>query len=174
MAELILTEEEKKAHLFTQWDEGSIGRLVKKLAIDIHEFDHEDEKSVLTLQSAALLIISHSIRLSSKVTELKMEGVTLDNGKTTIGDWTVTVEKEQTPSINIPKACPKEILAIADGILAENEDIQYMLENPEGNTGDASDISDEQAEHIEDTKVDVIYPKAIELAKALKAATEGA
>lgn len=88
MAELILTEEERVSKTFLEWDEVSLGRAVKCVA-DICDDDHGQHS--LKATGAAVFLIQEAIR--SGATELTVNLTGATDGKTDLGNWKITIEK---------------------------------------------------------------------------------
>lgn len=87
MAELILTEEEKKAKTYLEWDDEALGRMVKKAAKLISDYRGEDS---ITMVSAATLLVSSAHKVNSSDSTWTLEGVTVPED---IGDWEITVRR---------------------------------------------------------------------------------
>jgi hypothetical protein len=92
MAELILTEEEKAAPSYLDWDDAALGKAVKALAIKLH--DSEGKESMYG-QVAAFMLIGAAHRINADTTTIDLENVTVsDEG---IGDWRVEVRRTKAP-----------------------------------------------------------------------------
>jgi len=81
MAELILTEKEKHANDYLEWDDAALGRVVKKLALNIQEIRGDN---ALLYTSCAALLASEAAKKAGELS-IDIEGRT--NG------WTVAVFK---------------------------------------------------------------------------------
>lgn len=99
MAELVLTEEEKAAATYLEWDNAALGQMAKKMAKIIHD-NYGDESAIAT--GAALLLINRArhANLGMIVADLKNSTFTHDNGVVEqTGDWEVVVrDVNQLPS----------------------------------------------------------------------------
>lgn len=93
MAKIELTPEEEAACSYLDWDDASIGKLVKQTAAEIALFDEGEGRSSIIFHSAALMMIRHAIESNATDMDVKMDGVTLDGGESRIGDWVVRIEK---------------------------------------------------------------------------------
>lgn len=89
MAELKLTDEETKANSFSEWDDESIGKLVKYLATEINNDDYNDQ--LLAATSAALFLVSHAMKVNATSSTVDVGNVTHDGQN--IGNWRIQVEK---------------------------------------------------------------------------------
>ncbi|MBN8283429.1 hypothetical protein [Zoogloea sp.] len=93
MAELILTEEEKAAALWSDLSDEALGKLVKKkIAFLTAAADQLDRTTTF---AAALLLCCSAAENNSKSMMFDIEGVT--QGHREFGDWTVKVEKRTHP-----------------------------------------------------------------------------
>lgn len=89
MAELILTETEKKTKSWLDLDDESLGKLVKAMLFKIKD-TCEQEKKIFTLSAAiALCVIAHETNADNM--KLTIENIT-SKGKG-IGDWKVTIKR---------------------------------------------------------------------------------
>ena len=88
MAELKLTEEEKSSTSVLNWDEESIGKLVKKKAIENEDYIG---KTTATRKAALLLLMSEIIGDDVQRAVMEIDNVTMDGED--IGDWKVTFER---------------------------------------------------------------------------------
>jgi hypothetical protein len=91
MAELILTDEEKAAASYLEWDDASLGRMVKALALRVRSNHDKLGKEVTISGSAALLLIHSAEEMHSETMELRLNVTTY--GDRPIGDWRVLVTK---------------------------------------------------------------------------------
>jgi hypothetical protein len=90
MAELILTDEEKAAALWSDLDDAALGKLVKKQIATITKAAEQMDRA--TLFSAALLICCGAAEANAGRAEFILEGVTQDGRE--FGDWTVVATKK--------------------------------------------------------------------------------
>lgn len=88
MAKLILTEEEKKAASFIEWDDATIGKRVKELALKLMK--NHGYNQALFANTAVLLLVGLAHELDSEKDIYEIEDVTV-NGDL-IGSWRITVE----------------------------------------------------------------------------------
>lgn len=90
MAELILTDEEKAAAFYSDWDATAIGVLVKALAQDLQN-RKQGEREILIDQAAAFSLIARASQVNATEMTVTQNGVT--NGGEPIGDWEVIVRR---------------------------------------------------------------------------------
>ncbi len=83
MAELILTENEKKASTYLEWSDEAIGKTVKCLALKIQDM-HGDRAAMLS--AAAFLLASIAEEMNSDNLEYDLESMT-------VGKWKVAVRR---------------------------------------------------------------------------------
>lgn len=88
MAELKLTEEEKESSSVLNWDEESIGKLVKRRAI---EYEDYIGKTTTNRKAALLLLMSEIVDDDVEKAVMEVDNVTVDGES--IGDWKVTFER---------------------------------------------------------------------------------
>lgn len=84
MAELIITDAEREANSYLDWDDASIGRAVKKLAVKIADMKGEDS---ISTYAGIMLLLSKAVdsdagSMTVTVNGLACKGVPL-------GDWEV-------------------------------------------------------------------------------------
>lgn len=89
MAELILTEEEKAAALWSDLDDAALGKLLKKKIASITNAAEQMDET--TLYAAALLICCGAAEFNAAKAEFELEGVT--RAGRDFGDWTVVATK---------------------------------------------------------------------------------
>jgi len=89
MAELILTEQEKKDSSFLDWSDESLGKAVKKLALLIKD---EKGKDASYGVACATFLACQASDMNADTAEFSLEGVT-DSGEER-GDWIITVQKK--------------------------------------------------------------------------------
>ncbi len=92
MAQLILTEEEKAAPTYLDWDDASVGMAVRKLAL---LYGDEYGKESMFAQMAAQILVSFAHQVNATTTEVTLEGCTTKGVQT--GDWKVTIERTNPP-----------------------------------------------------------------------------
>jgi len=88
MAELVLTEEEKEGRSYLDWDNESLGKYVKKKAIDLEDYYGE---KVSEQEAAVVTLLSRIVESDSDMAMMEVEGVTINGDD--IGHWRITVEK---------------------------------------------------------------------------------
>lgn len=88
MAELILTDEDRAAATYLDWDDASIGRGVKKIALKIEDIKGHDS---ISWCAGAMALIARAIDTNSETSVMTVEGL-VDDGKP-LGDWEVTVRR---------------------------------------------------------------------------------
>lgn len=88
MAELILNEEEEGERSYLNWDEETLGKYVKKKAIELEDYYGED----VSERGAALIsLISRVNKMDTDIAMMEVEGLTIEGED--IGKWRVTFEK---------------------------------------------------------------------------------
>lgn len=87
MAKLILTEEEKAAGRYLDWDDASLGQMVRALCETIRG----NEKDIIGTVSASYLLIAACLEAGSEESTWKIEGVTMRGEP--VGNWEVTVRE---------------------------------------------------------------------------------
>lgn len=93
MAQLILTEEEKAAALWSDLDDASLGRLLKKQIALITTSSAQLDRSVFF--AAALLICCEAAECKASEAKFDIEGVT--QAGRDFGDWTVIATRKPKP-----------------------------------------------------------------------------
>ena len=91
MTELIMTEEERAAALWSDLDDASLGRLLKRHIIAIQTASKQLEKT--SILAAALILCCETAAQGSVRGEFELEGVT--EGDREFGDWVVTVTRKE-------------------------------------------------------------------------------
>lgn len=85
MAQLITTPEEDERP-FISWDDASLGKAVKKMALFLESID-----DTITMPAAAAFLITRAIDVGSDRSIMVLEGVT--DGEKSIGDWEISVKR---------------------------------------------------------------------------------
>jgi hypothetical protein len=98
MAELILTDEEKAAVSWLEWDDASLGKLIKYLSV--HMGSDEQRKQLLYSQSAALHLIADAVKFGAETMRVEQKGVT-KRGEP-LGDWEVIVRRIDPDRLEAP------------------------------------------------------------------------
>lgn len=88
MAELNLTEEEKEKRSYLNWDDETLGKYVKKKAIE-HEDYYGQETS--EREAAVVTLLSDAKDASGDMIMMEVQGLTI-NGEN-LGRWRITFEK---------------------------------------------------------------------------------
>ena len=88
MAQLITTPEEDEKS-FMDWDDASLGKAVKKMALFLESID-----DTITMPAAAAFLITRAIDIGSDRSTMVLEGVT--DGDKPIGDWEISVKRIQS------------------------------------------------------------------------------
>lgn len=92
MAELILTEEEKKLPSYLDWDDETLGKAVRAaMALIAHEGKDETGGTRLGLMSAAFVLIGSCVETNGSTMDITVEGATVRDK--TVGDWRVRIDK---------------------------------------------------------------------------------
>lgn len=87
MAELVLTDEEKKTATYLEWDDAALGRACKKIAL---LFNDDNGKRAMKHTGAAVFLISEAVASNATTTTIELEGAT---DPEPLGDWRVTLER---------------------------------------------------------------------------------
>lgn len=87
MAELILTPEEKAANSFLDWDDETIGKMVKSLSLKLIEHS----TAPVISHSAALLLVGVAHDANAETMTLDLDGATREERP--LGDWKVYVTR---------------------------------------------------------------------------------
>lgn len=88
MAELNMTEEERRTP-FIEWDNESLGKAVKRMALIFAE-DRQGERS-LTVTGAAVFLISEAVRNNSIEMIIELENA--QEGEKNLGNWKIKFER---------------------------------------------------------------------------------
>lgn len=88
MAELIITDKEREDASYLDWDDASIGRGVKKIALKINDLKGEDS---ISWCAGAMALIARAIDTNSDHSVMTVEGL-VNDGKE-LGDWEVSVKQ---------------------------------------------------------------------------------
>jgi hypothetical protein len=95
MAELILTQQEKDAALWSDLDDASLGKLVKKTMAIFDSLPRQEHEIVM--QSAAIMLCCLVRDNQSTKATITLEGVT-EKG-VGIGDWRLLIEQVKAPEV---------------------------------------------------------------------------
>lgn len=88
MAELILTEEEKRTKIFLKWDDATLGKAVKLMADIIHD---NYGKESLFITGAAVTLIAEAVKNNANTMEIDLTEAT--DGEINLGNWKITLAK---------------------------------------------------------------------------------
>lgn len=86
MEELIITENEKKAGTYLEWDDAALGKACKKIALILG--DNRGERC-MEVTAACAFLISRSIDAGSQETTIKLEGLHI--GDRQLGEWHISM-----------------------------------------------------------------------------------
>lgn len=86
MAELILTESEKKAASYLDWPDADLGKLVRSIAINLKSEQESIQAASLALLLAGFVSESGAAKGVFNLTEITHK-------EKALGSWTITVEK---------------------------------------------------------------------------------
>jgi hypothetical protein len=89
MAELILSDDEKAAATWLELDDATVGKLVKKTALDLKE--HAGEQGRVWWFSAAMLLVGMAEDSNAHDFSQEVRGFTRDG--VSCGDWKVSVTR---------------------------------------------------------------------------------
>jgi hypothetical protein len=92
VAELILTDEEKAAPTYLDWDDAALGKLVKKMAAMLHD-KYGQEAAFMT--TGAHLILGSAVKCNAASAVTNIDGFTISGEDA--GDWKITVERVRDP-----------------------------------------------------------------------------
>jgi hypothetical protein len=87
MAELILTEDEKRLSTYFEWDDETLGKVVKRVAQICQD---NDGKRSVAVTGAAIFMISEAINSGAESYIIELENATDDNNN--LGNWRITLE----------------------------------------------------------------------------------
>jgi hypothetical protein len=97
MAELILSEEEKEALSYLDWDDETLGRLVKYLAASLVKSAKDQAPEMgnipCNIATAVTVLVSHVNELGKDAGQIEVDGLTRNGGKVALGNWRITVER---------------------------------------------------------------------------------
>lgn len=88
MAQLIITDEERAAASYLDWDDASIGRGVKKIALKLKDVKGEHS---ISWSAGAVALIARAVDSNGQQSTMTIEGL-VDDGRP-LGDWEVTVRR---------------------------------------------------------------------------------
>ena len=91
MAELILTEKEKKAATWCELEDESIGKVIKVMMSTIKQASDEQEKFYFL--SAAMILCAAAAKTNADKAVFTVEG--LKNKDNDFGNWQVTIKRIQ-------------------------------------------------------------------------------
>lgn len=94
MAELITTDEEKAAKSYLDWDDASIGRLVRYGAAHLRAEAKKDEAegNLIRGHSALIYLIEQMLAVNAETTTMTVKDLRI--GKKVLGDFKLTLERE--------------------------------------------------------------------------------
>ena len=87
MAELILTPDEEAAGSYLDWDDASLGRLVRQVA---HHLTDQNGSTPTIVTAGAYCLIRAAVESGAGKIEFKLKNVTV---REDVGDWRVTVKR---------------------------------------------------------------------------------
>lgn len=99
MAELILTEEEKAASLWSDLSDEALGKLLKKKILFLNAAAEQLDRTVV--EAAAMLLCCYVAENNGSIMFFDLDG--LSQAKRNFGDWKITVQKLQPPSDEAPE-----------------------------------------------------------------------
>lgn len=97
MAELILTDKERAAALWSDLDDDALGKLVKKKIAFLT--DAAEQLDRVTMWAAAMLICCNAAEMNAGSAEFDMEGLT--QGGRDFGNWRVAATKIEPSNAEI-------------------------------------------------------------------------
>lgn len=93
MAELILTDQEKADDSYLDWDDASLGRLVRSLVARVRTEEHVREAVFGATDVHLLIGLARAVNADERASTLK--GVTYADER--LGDWEITVRRMRAP-----------------------------------------------------------------------------
>lgn len=90
MAKLFLTDQEKQSRSYLDWDDASLGRLCKKIALVLGEPDPK-KPDWLPTTAAAVMLIDSLLQAGSSDCTITVNGLT--SGDSCLGSFRVTLQK---------------------------------------------------------------------------------
>ena len=88
MAELVITDAERKAATYLEWSDEAIGRACKKIAEILRD---DSGELAIKATAAAVFLIAVADAVKSEQTVLTCNGAS--QGEKQFGNWRITVEK---------------------------------------------------------------------------------
>ena len=92
MADLILTEEERNTLTFLEWDDATLGKAVKKIAMLFP--DKDGARETLPAVAAGVFLISRAVDAGADKLVLKLTGA---HNEKPLGDWEITLKQLSPP-----------------------------------------------------------------------------
>lgn len=93
--ELILTDEEKAAASWMDWDDETIGKAVRAMA---SIWQGEDPNRILAHRAAAMFLCHGAMDVNAETTTLCLDGVTFRGEP--IGNYRITIERGEAPFVD--------------------------------------------------------------------------
>lgn len=91
MAELILTDAEKKTKLWSDLDDDALGKLVRKTISQIQ--DANDQLKKIFIMSAGIILCSAAAQANADKFTEDIDNLT--SGGKSLGDWKIVVKKKK-------------------------------------------------------------------------------
>lgn len=92
MAELVLTDEEKAAKSFLDWDDESLGKACRQAMVQIGNANEKTEKWVIVHQAAAALLVHNAINVNAATSKYSFSDFSISDKLH--GDWEVVVRQK--------------------------------------------------------------------------------
>lgn len=97
MVEIVVTDEEKEAASYLDWDDAALGRFAKYTALRLTEMSKDSEGlRKVAVASCAMMMVSAAHDSNATTLELKLSGHTSKEIPT--GDWKIVVKRTRKPS----------------------------------------------------------------------------
>ena len=90
MAEFTTTQEERDAASYLDWDDETLGKFTKYIALQMAGLDDEDGFRRVTMSSSVLSLVRAAHETNAGTLTLKMENITLEGAP--IGNWQIKIK----------------------------------------------------------------------------------
>lgn len=126
MAQLILTQAEQAAALWTDCDDAALGALLRKKIHFLQTSAQQMDRTVA--MAASLLMCCHAAELNANELSFNLDGVTQEGRD--FGNWTVTVTRNVAAPAAGETASPRQevVEQLADMVVAQAKDHGFAIE----------------------------------------------
>jgi len=118
MAELTLTDEERESASYLDWDDESLGKLLRRGLAMCRSV--QEERNAVLGHSAALYLIAHCVEAGAAYGKWDEQGVT-QSGKP-IGSWLVTVMRHEEMEARLKTAAEKLSVYVHNRVVTDGGD----------------------------------------------------